>query len=196
MMQGVRVTSQSGSDADCRGTFTRTGKLNFQQDHNRSISDGSTVFALAYELYNISTPLPPTASLWGIGYTTDFAINYTDPSGTPTPRSPYYKSQYSNDEKMASTDSNSWGDDLSNIKAQMLDFFKDFSNASSRAQQLDRKISQDAESVTPHFSILTTQALAEVYGSMQLTIWTDGHGNVNKSDVMMFMKNIGGAKQK
>jgi len=194
MMQGVRVGFQSGSDADCRGNFTRTGNLNQQQDHNRSISDGSTVFALAYELYNISTTAAPY--VWAIGYTTDFAINYTDPSGTPTPRSPYYKSRYSNDEEMASTDSDSWGDDLSNITAQMIDFLNDFSNASSRAQQLEGKISQDAKSVAQYLSTLTSQAIAEVYGSMQLMIWTDGHGNVNKSDVMMFMKNIGGAKQR
>ena len=78
----------------------------------------------------------------------------------------------------------------------MIDFFNDFSNASSRAQQLEGKISQDAKSVAQYLSTLTSQAIAEVYGSMQLMIWTDGHGNVNKSDVMMFMKNIGGAKQK
>ncbi len=78
----------------------------------------------------------------------------------------------------------------------MIDFLNDFSNASSRAQQLEGKISQDAKSVAQYLSTLTSQAIAEVYGSMQLMIWTDGHGNVNKSDVMMFMKNIGGAKQK
>jgi hypothetical protein len=85
---------------------------------------------------------------------------------------------------------------MSNIKAQMVDFLYDFSNASSRAQQLDRKIFQDSESAAQHLSSLTSLALAEVYGSMQLTIWTDGHGNFNKSDVMMFMKNIGGSKEK
>jgi hypothetical protein len=31
---------------------------------------------------------------------------------------------------------------------------------------------------------------------MQLTIGTDEFGNFNKSDVMMFMKNIGGVKKK
>jgi len=85
---------------------------------------------------------------------------------------------------------------MSNIKAQMVDFLNDFSNASSRAQQLDRKIFQEAESVAQNFTSLTSLALAAVYGSMQLTIWTDGHGNLNKSDVMMFMKNIGGVTKK
>jgi uncharacterized protein DUF5127 len=30
MMQGIRVSFQSGSDADCRSNFTRTGNLNLQ----------------------------------------------------------------------------------------------------------------------------------------------------------------------
>jgi Domain of unknown function (DUF5127) len=180
-MQGHHfVSSQSGSDADCRGNFTRSGFLNLQRDQNRSISDRFTVFALAYNLFNISaTQAPPV--LWAIGYTTDLAINYTDP---PTPRSPYYKTRYSNDKEM------------SNIKAQMVDFLNNFSNASSRAQQLEGKIFQDSESVAQYLSSLTSLALAKVYGSMQLTVSTDGHGNFDESDVMMFMKNIGGAKKK
>jgi len=35
-------------------------------------------------------------------------------------------------------------------------------------------------------------AIAQVYGSTQLTIGIDDLGNLNTSDVMMFMKNIGG----
>ena len=83
-----------------------------------------------------------------------------------------------------------------NINPQMYDFLNDFSDASSRAQQLEAKIFKDSDSVAQYYSSLTSLAPAEVYGSMQLTVWTDGNGNVNKSDVMMFMKNIGGVKDK
>ena len=86
---------------------------------------------------------------------------------------------------------------MSDNNAQMVDFLNDFSNASSRAQTLDEKIFQDADSAAPQYlSSLTFLALAEVYGSMELTVWADGHGNLNKSDVMMFMKNIGGVEKK
>lgn len=109
MMQGTKVGFQSGLDSDSRGNFTRNGVLNLQQDQNRSISDRSTVFALAYELYNITATQTPV--IWAIGYTTDLAISYTDLSGAPpTPRSPYYKTRYSTDKEMASTYSNSWGE--------------------------------------------------------------------------------------
>jgi len=82
-----------------------------------------------------------------------------------------------------------------NIKVQIIDFLNDFSNASSRAQQLDNKILQSATSVADGLGDLVSLAIAQVYGSMQLTIGTDAHGNLNKSDVMMFMKNIGGVKR-
>ena len=81
-------------------------------------------------------------------------------------------------------------------KAQIVDFLNDFSNASSKAQQLDGKVSQDANSVAKYLYSLGYIALAGVYGSMQLTISADEHGNLNKSDVMMFMKNIGGVEKK
>ena len=85
---------------------------------------------------------------------------------------------------------------MSDIKAQIVDFINDFNNASSGAQQLEGRISYDSQSVAQDLSSLTFLALAEVYGSMQLTISTDGHGNFDKSKVMLFMKNIGGVKKK
>ena len=102
MMQGNRVSYQSGSDADSRRNFTHNGFLNLKQDQNCSISDRFTVFALAYEFYNITATETP--AVWAIGYTADLAINYTDLSGAPpTYRSPYYKTRYSNDKEMVGT---------------------------------------------------------------------------------------------
>jgi hypothetical protein len=83
---------------------------------------------------------------------------------------------------------------MSNIKVQIVDFLNDFSNASSRTQQLDNKILQNANSVSDGLGDLVSLAIAQVYGSMQLTVGTDMHGpgSLNKSDIMMFMKNISG----
>ena len=83
---------------------------------------------------------------------------------------------------------------MSNFQVQIADFLNDFSNASSRAQKLDRKILQDTASVSDQLWDLVSIATAQVFGSTQLTIGTDALGNFNKSDVMMFMKNIGGGK--
>jgi hypothetical protein len=88
------------------------------------------------------------------------------------------------------------GDDVFNNKVQIVDFLKDFSNALTRAQQLDNKILQAANSVSNNLGDLVSASIAQVFGSMQLTIGTDTHGNLNNSDIMMFMKNIGGDKKK
>ena len=85
---------------------------------------------------------------------------------------------------------------MSNIKTQIVDFLNDFKNASLRAVQPENMIFNDSQSITDDLPQLTSIALAEVYGSMLLTIGADKHGNLNKSDVMMFMKNIGGVNKK
>ena len=74
----------------------------------------------------------------------------------------------------------------------MIDFINDFDNASQRAQALDQRILQNAASVSSLLGDLVSLAVPQVYGSAQITIGTDANGNFNKSDVMMFMKNVGG----
>jgi hypothetical protein len=76
--------------------------------------------------------------------------------------------------------------------SQIPDFLDDFVNASSRAQELDLKILGDAATVSGSLGDLVSLATAQVYGSIQLTVGYDASGNLNKSDVMAFMKNIGG----
>jgi hypothetical protein len=85
---------------------------------------------------------------------------------------------------------------MSDIKAQIVDFLNNFSNASSGENQVNHKIISDSDSIVVALGQMLFIAIAEVYGSMQLTIGTDAHGNLNKSDVMMFMKNIGGVEKK
>ena len=75
---------------------------------------------------------------------------------------------------------------------QILDFLNDFANASSRAQQLDSKILEDAAAVSGALGDLVSLSTAQVYGSIQLTVGFGTSGNLNESDVMAFMKNIGG----
>ena len=61
---------------------------------------------------------------------------------------------------------------------------------------MDQKILQGASNVSNLLGDLVSLATAQVYGSTHLTIGTDASGNYNTSDVMMFMKNIGGSKTK
>jgi hypothetical protein len=85
---------------------------------------------------------------------------------------------------------------VSNIHVQIVDFLNDYTNALSRAQAMDKMILQNASSVSGPLGDLVSLAIAQVYGSTQLTIGTDEFGKLNSSDVMMFMKNIGGDSPK
>ena len=85
---------------------------------------------------------------------------------------------------------------MSDITAQIIDFLNDFSNASSRIDRVNNNTINDSDSITVDLGQMLFIAIPEVYGSMQLTIGTDEYGNHNTSDVMMFMKNIGGVEKK
>ena len=61
---------------------------------------------------------------------------------------------------------------------------------------MNKKTISDSNSVVVALGQMIFIAIAELYGSMQLTIGTDVHGNLNRSDVMVFMKNIGGVNKK
>ena len=194
-MQGDNVTYQIASDADSRGNFTRNGNLNGQQDPNIHPISDNFVFAISRDLGTIQSTTDPV--VWAIGYTTDPAVNYSDLSGAPPKsRSPYYKTRYSNDEELASIYGKSQGDNMSNFESQIVDFLNDFSNVSPIALQSENMIYNESQTITNDLGVTTTIALAEVYGSMQLTVGTDKQGNYNTSDVMMFMKNIGGVNKK
>jgi len=170
--------------------------LNGQLDTGiRNVSDHFAVFAISRDLGTIKATQTPV--VWAVGYTTDDAIGYSDLSGAPpTLRSPYYKTRYPNDKDLVSIDTISCGDDVFNNKVQIVDFLKDYGNALTRAQNLDKKILQLANSVSTNLGNLVSASIAQVFGSMQLTIGTDTHGKLNNSDVMMFMKNIGGVRKK
>jgi hypothetical protein len=89
-----------------------------------------------------------------------------------------------------------WKTDVPNIYIQIVDFLNDFTNAFSRAQAVDQMILQNATAISGPLGDLVSLAIAQVYGSTQLTIGTNALGGFNYSDVMMFMKNIGGDNPK
>ncbi|KAI9459208.1 hypothetical protein BJY52DRAFT_1119183 [Lactarius psammicola] len=161
-----------------RTVFALNGVLDNQTDTNfRSISPNFAVFAISRDLGLIQATDSGDPVVWTVGLTMDPVINYTDPSGAaPQQRSLFYKTRYSDDTSL------------------IVDFLGDFANASSRARELDQKILQGAAPVSDLLGDLVSLATAQVYGSTHLTIGTDANGNYNESDVMMFMKNIGGLK--
>ncbi|KAI9459212.1 hypothetical protein BJY52DRAFT_1211943 [Lactarius psammicola] len=174
MQSASNITFKIAQDTVSRASFVLNGSLDNQTETNfRAISNNFAVFAISRDLGLIQATEDPV--VWTVGLTMDPVINYTDPSGAaPRQRSLFYRTRYSDDTSL------------------IVDFLGDFANASSRARELDQKILQGAATVSDLLGDLVSVATAQVYGSTQLTIGTDANGNYNESDVMMFMKNIGG----
>ena len=165
-----------------------------QTDTNfRSIDHNFAIFAIARNLGTVQATQDPI--VWAVGFVTDPAINYTDILGASQQRSLFYKTQYSDDTSLVSIRVRQQFVYLM-LCPKVIDFLNDFVNASSRARQLDSKILQEAAPISGLLGDLVSLATAQVYGSTQLTVGTDASGNFNESDVMAFMKNVGGSKTK
>ncbi|KAH9026781.1 hypothetical protein EDB84DRAFT_1501283, partial [Lactarius hengduanensis] len=165
MKSGGKITYNTAGVTDALELFQLQGVLDNHTDVNFRPINDS------WPVFGISRDLGTIQAtldpvVWTIGFITDPVINYTDLSGVPQQRSLFYKTQYPA------------SDDTSLI----VDFLNDFANASSRAQQLDQKILQDTAAVSGLLGDLVSLATAQP-------------GNFNKSDVMAFMKNIGGSER-
>ncbi|KAH8995311.1 hypothetical protein EDB92DRAFT_1794666, partial [Lactarius akahatsu] len=171
------ITTNVSQVLASRDLFRLNGVLgNIDQGYDKAQEyQDSTVFAISRNLGTIRATRDPVIS--AIGYRANLVINYTDLSRATQQRKLLYEDKYGGK-----------GDILA-------DFISDFANASSRAQELDLKILQHASPISGPLWDLVSLATAQVYGSFHLTygIDADGTGDFNKSDVMAFMRNIGGS---
>jgi hypothetical protein len=165
-----------------------------------SVNNSSSIsysLALSRDLGTIQSTQDPV--VWAVGFTTELAVNLTDLSGgPPQQRFLYYKTKYLDSDcgRVLSWYQHSSVDNVSHIIFKIVDFLNDFVNASSRAYQLDLKILQDAALISGLLGDLVSSATAQVYGSIQLTVGVNEYGGLNQSDVMAFMKNMGGLRTK
>ncbi|TFY77749.1 hypothetical protein EWM64_g6266 [Hericium alpestre] len=170
------VTYKIGLDKDCRDQFVNIGQLDLAVDPDfRPISNPYTVFAIAADLGTISSTQRPV--VWAIGLTRDPALSYVDLGGIQQNRSLYYQQNYTDDTSLVA------------------EFLDDFPNARQRADQLDAKILSDARAMSSDYVDLVSYVVRQVYGMIELTASKNPDGSSNTSDVMMFMKNIGGAAE-
>ncbi|KAH9180840.1 hypothetical protein EDB89DRAFT_1840710 [Lactarius sanguifluus] len=176
MQSGIRgdITTNISEVSASRKSFQLNGVLgNLDQIKNTAHDYDSTAFAISRDLGTIQATQDPVISV--IGYDVNLVINYTDLSGATQQRRLLYQGKYGGK-----------GDILA-------DFISDFANASSRAQELDLKILQHASPISGPLGDLVSLATAQVYGSFHLTYGIDADGDFNKSDVMAFMRNMGGS---
>ncbi|KAH8980366.1 hypothetical protein EDB86DRAFT_569871 [Lactarius hatsudake] len=176
MQSGVRgdITTNISDVPASRDLFRLNGVLGSLDQIKSTAQDfDSTVFAISRDLGTIQATKDPVISI--IGYDVNLVMNYTDLSGATQKRKSLYQDKYGGK-----------GDIL-------VHFISDFANASSRAQELDLKVLQQASPISGPLGDLVSLATAQVYGSFHLTYGIDADGDFNKSDVMAFMRNMGGS---
>ncbi|THH08873.1 hypothetical protein EW146_g8851 [Bondarzewia mesenterica] len=175
--QHYSATYKTNAAATCRTQFKTNGRLDDGEDTNfRAINNAFPVFAFSQDLGTIQSTAEPV--VWIIGYSRDPAIRYIDLSGAAQDRSLYFQSTYPNIDGVS--------------RAQINEFLLDFSDAQQRAETLDARILSAATAISSDYGDLVSIAARQAYGATELTIAKGSDGNYNKSDVMMFMKNVGG----
>ncbi|KAH8980359.1 hypothetical protein EDB86DRAFT_2835394 [Lactarius hatsudake] len=138
------ITANISEIPASRDLFRLNGVLgNLDQLSDTAHDFDSTVFAISRDLGTIQATQDPVISV--IGYDVNLLINYTDLSGATQQRRLLYQDKYGGK-----------GDIFA-------DFISDFANASSRAQELDLKILQQASPISGPLGDLVSLATAQEY---------------------------------
>ncbi|KAK7686293.1 hypothetical protein QCA50_010517 [Cerrena zonata] len=175
------ITQCTGNTFNCYDQFLATGKL-FESNTTMSNPIVSlypdrmqlgTSFAV-----DVSDTLLPGESesltiTWAIGSMRDPVVTYKTPSGVLQQRSPYYRSQFSS---------------ISSIVDSAV---SDFSNATTRADELDKKLTDTAKNTSDTYAQLVALSARAVMGATELTISNGTDGNFNTSDAKLFMLDVG-----
>ncbi|KIK52995.1 hypothetical protein GYMLUDRAFT_250707 [Collybiopsis luxurians FD-317 M1] len=172
---GASATYETGQDTLVRSGFLNNSKLaNVQDTFYRKIEDRWPVLALSHDLGIISSTSSPV--VWGIGLVRNGDIDDTTTAGRQT-RHPYFLTKYSD------------------VPTAMSNFMNDASNALQRAIVLDSRIISDANQISPNYADLVSLASRQVVAGMEITVGSDSNGQLNKSDILIFMKDIGNSRR-
>ncbi|KAM3508374.1 hypothetical protein MY10362_001219 [Beauveria mimosiformis] len=156
------VSYQIGQDTVVRKQFTNNGHLDGSIDNQfRAVKDRWPVFALSRDLGKV---LAPVTTLFTIGITQDETIQYhgiEEKKGLPSLWRDYFKTD-----------------------AELVKFFyNDYSYTSRYCLKLDQRIETESKAVAgPEYATITTLALRQFYGAIQLV--------GTKEDTKVFIKEI------
>ncbi|KIK65872.1 hypothetical protein GYMLUDRAFT_218622 [Collybiopsis luxurians FD-317 M1] len=172
---GTGVTYQTGQNTIIRTAFLNNATLTNSRDTDfRGIDTRLPVFAFSQDLGTITSTSSPV--VWGIGLVRGPDIVYTTTTGNQN-RQPYFFTKYSD------------------VPTAMSDFMSDASNALQRAIALDNQIISDAQGISSDYADLVSLASRQAMAGMEITVGSDSNGQVNKSDVLIFMKDTGDSQR-
>ncbi|KAK7038989.1 hypothetical protein VNI00_010381 [Paramarasmius palmivorus] len=162
----ANVTWQTGGAAPAvRNQFLTNGTLLNTKDANfRAIGDNFPVFALSYDLGNVTSTSISHTTFWALGLIRDPNIHWNTFHGSANWR-PYFLSRYNS------------------VEATLSVFLSDFPRAKQRSTDLDNTILSAAQEISPQYADLVSLASRQVSGGVETSY-------VDKT-IGMFMKDIG-----
>ncbi|KAI0771549.1 hypothetical protein BD413DRAFT_492851 [Trametes elegans] len=162
---------QTGADVVVCMQFINHGVLLNSQDTNfRGVLDNWPVFALAHDLGNVNAASTPM--VFSIGHARDPAIKYIAANNVQQQRSSVFWAHYLDFNTVIST------------------FLGDYSNALTRANAFDTRVSEDATQVSSDYAVLVALLIRQAFGATELMVQKLGPGSYDTSDIMMFIKEI------
>ncbi|KIJ70073.1 hypothetical protein HYDPIDRAFT_23218 [Hydnomerulius pinastri MD-312] len=162
----LNATYQTGQDSVVRAQFISNGVLSNTQDTNfRAVNDSWPVFAFAHDLGKVGiTEKEPV--VFAIGHVRDPVVQYIVAGGAYQDRSTYFWSSLLHRHRL------------------------DYSNALTSAQDFDQRVHSDASTYSSNYAALAALSVRQAFGALELTISASSDGSWNKSDVLMFLKEI------
>ncbi|KLO07475.1 hypothetical protein SCHPADRAFT_881683 [Schizopora paradoxa] len=174
MKSSSNVTYQVGEESSVRALGTNGTELENTIDASYSdhaLDNPFDAFAFAVDLGAIQNTSEPI--VWTIGMLRDPSINLTTASGTTQLRSSYYWSNFST---------------IPDIISFVLD---DFDTARSTADAFDQMINDISLSNVTGYTDLLSLATRQIFGALEITIPKASNGTWNRSDIMIFSKDLG-----
>ncbi|KIK51941.1 hypothetical protein GYMLUDRAFT_180789 [Collybiopsis luxurians FD-317 M1] len=183
---GNNVTYQIGQANPVREEFLNRSRLANTSNaasgffQNISVDDvfnsNFPVLAFSNDLGTITSTSSPM--VWGIGLVRNpDIVSTTSVKNQNQMRQPYFFTKYSN------------------VSTAMMNFMSDASNALQRAMSFDRQVISDTIGISSNYTDLVSLASRQVMAGMEITVGTDSNGQLDQSDVLIFMKDIGNSQQ-
>ncbi|KLO08558.1 hypothetical protein SCHPADRAFT_604791 [Schizopora paradoxa] len=130
------------------------------------------VFAIATDLGNITETSSPI--VWAIGVTRDPSIQFSTPLTQKQMRSSFYRSNLSTPDDVASF------------------FLADFNNSLVDSESFDTSLLAAAQNISMAYGDLLALTVRQAMSALEITGSKNSDGSFNTSDVMIFMKDMGG----
>ncbi|KAH7107239.1 DUF1793-domain-containing protein [Auriculariales sp. MPI-PUGE-AT-0066] len=171
------LTSATGNAVTMRRQFWRTGVLSNSRDTEfRKVGDRWPSFALSHKLGQVLATTEPV--VLGVGNARENVVRYASAGGVQQTRAAYYLTQYESSE------------------AAMDAFMRDYRLTLDRATQVDSQLDSHGNEISESYRGILQLSMRQAVAGMELTVGRKPDGSLDKDDVMLFIAEYGGARDK